>query len=75
MLPVVWQLEGFAQGVNDPSQDELAGAPGAIAGQELLDRGGLLTVGFLVGGRLKHFVDAMEEKSVHLSSAVVLALN
>ena len=58
---VIRQFESFAQGVNNPTQDQLLGFPGAIAGPQLFHQGWLLTVGFFVRGRLEDFIDAVKK--------------
>ena len=41
------EFDGLAKCVNDPAEDEFSGGPTAVALQQLLERDGLISVGFV----------------------------
>ena len=63
-FPVRGKLDGLADGVNNPAQEDLAGLPGAFALQELLQGEGLVPLlhGYIRGG--EDVVDGMVEVSM-----------
>ena len=66
VFAVLRELEGAEDGVDDPSQHELAGVPGAIAFEELLDGGGLVPL-LTWPGAIEDLVDGMEDSPTEIS--------
>ena len=63
------ELDGLAQGVQDPAKDQLAGGLAAIAGEELLERDRLSAVWLVQAGLGKDLVDGVEEVSAKVAHA------
>ena len=60
LLAMGRELDGFPGRVDDPAEDELAGAPAAIAREEFLQ--GDCFIALVIRGRLgEHFVDTVEQ--------------
>jgi hypothetical protein len=73
-VAVGWELEGAEDCVEDPAEDELAGVPGAVSLEELLDGGGLIATLVADVGLVQHQVDGMEDVAAHVAELAAAAL-
>ena len=72
---VFWQFDGACDGVEEPTQDDLACGPGAIALQEFLEGCGLLAIGFVCCWWLQRSVDSVQDQSSHGGQTVAAPLH
>ena len=73
--PVGRKADSLTNGVNKPTQENFNGAPGAVALEKFLNRGGLTVVGAIRRGwRANDFVDCMKEDPTDHALAAVASL-